>query len=287
MKTISHSKVKNTGILFELLVRQVTADILEGKKVSPALSLMREHFSAGTELGKELSLYQAFFSTHNLSEAKALKVIDVVISQRKKLDTKKLAVEKYELVKEISNQYALDKFLSSKINNYRVMASIYKTFLAETSEKDFGDVNDLMNSRFTIMEHIMSAPVNRNDKDVLLEEFKAQADDLRILSYRILVDKFNSKYSGLNDKQKVLLREYINNISNTNSLREYVNSEIPLIKNELSKKVEGIKDKVAQIKLNEVVKQLDTLTAGKTVRDNQVTALMIAYQILREIDNAK
>ncbi len=284
---ITHSKYKNTGLLFDLLVRQVTSEVMEGKTTSRALDLMKKYFNPKKELGKELSLYRSFFTTNNLSESKAFKFVDLIIEQRKKLNNNKLSEEKYNLVKEIKDNYDLEKFLSPKIPEYKVYASIYKTFVVETTNAHIAEVEDAINARFTICEHITKSPKPKETKDELLEEFRAQNDDLRLLSYKILVDKFNKKYENLSMNQKDLLREYINNISDSDNLREYVNKQVPLVKRSLETKIKSVDDVVTQIKLKEVISQLETVMKGRQVRDNQITALMIAFQIDKELDNVK
>ena len=290
MKTarVQHSKYKNTGILFELLVRQVTADTLNSRKESPALRIIREFFNANTELGKELQLYRTLLETTNLSESKALRFLDLVLEQRRKLDAAKLNEEKYYLVKAISEAYPIKEFLSSKLPTYKICASIYKAFLCEVAPDSVGiaNINEVAQSRFTIVEHMgTSVKGKAKTNATLLESFKEQDEAVRLLTYKILVDRFNEKYSGLDESQQVLLREYIQNISNTNSLREHINTEVPRVQQELRARMRGVSSKVVRIKLEEVANQLSSITRGKTVRDNQVTALMIAYELIKEIDS--
>ncbi len=285
MKVLRHNKIKNTGILFELLARQVTSDVLESKNGSPALHIMQKYFNSSTELGRELSLYRAFFETHNLSENKAIDFVNVVINQRSKLNDKKLNEEKYNLIKEIKNTLPVDKFLDGRISQYRTYASIYKVFAAESLNPEELTINiaDLTNSKFTIVEHVMGSNKTNDPKETLMEEFRQQSEDLRILTNKIIVDKFNTKYSKLDEIQKTLLGKYINNVSNTTDLREYINLEVPKVQNKLNLLSSKVNDKVTQIKISEVVSQLPSLSRGKTVSDNQVTALMIAYELIKEI----
>lgn len=285
---VVHSKYKNTGILFELLTRQVTADTLNGKENSLALNIMREFFLPNIELGKELQLYRALLEAEKLTEVKALKFIDLVLEQRVKLNTRKLNEQKYHLVRSIKNAYPLKEFLQSKIPNYTAYASIYKLFLAEASGGITPTtISDITKSRFTIVEHMTNASKSKEKSKNVIESFKAETEDLRLLTYRILVDRFNEKYKDVDENQRTLLREYIHNISNTNSLREHINSEVPRVKAEIKSRIRNIDDKVIRIKLEEVVKQLETIKKGRTVRDNQVTALMIGYEIIKEIDNVQ
>ena len=285
---VVHSKYKNTGILFELLTRQVTADTLNGRKHSPALNIIREFFLSSAELGKELQLYKALLEAEKLSEVKSLKYIDFVLEQRVKLSTRKLNEQKYHLVKAIKDAYPLKEFLQSKIPNYTAYASVYKLFLSEVSGGvNPSTVSDVTKSRFTIVEHMTKTSESKEKNRTLIESFKSEQEDLRLLTYRILVDNFNEKYKDVDENQRTLLREYINNISNTNSLREHINSEVPRVKSEIQSRIRDIDDKVVRIKLEEVVKQLDTIKKGRTVRDNQVTALMIGYEIIKEIDDVQ
>lgn len=290
-KTISNSKYKNTGVLFELLVRQITAETLSGKTTSPAMNIVKKYFNRKTELGKELQLYRAFFEANSskpLTEAKALDFIDLVVEQRKCLDERKLAREKYNLIKEIKEYYDLQEFLSCRIPNYTLHASVYKTFLNEIAkDQDYKilNVKDVATARFTLVEHLINQNSKRNSSNdnSLLEDFRKESEELRLLAYKFAIDKFNEKYANLNDKQKTLLREYINNVSSTNSLLTYVRKEIPELKKSILENIKKSKDKVISIKLNEVANQLDNIGTKNIIKDNEITALMIAYEILKEV----
>ena len=219
---VKHSKIKNTGILFELLTRQITADILNSGK-SAAIKLIKTYFKENTELGKEIQLYNILVNKSFKSETRASYLVDAVVKSRKKINFSQLRREKYNLIKEIKENYNLTDFFNSRISNYRVLASIYKLFSTENKSLSPDVETD---SRYTVIEHITQRKITSKEKKVFSEEFKGQDDDLRLLSYQILVDKFNQKYSSLNSAQRKLLKEYINNVSNTNSLREYVDSEV-------------------------------------------------------------
>jgi hypothetical protein len=164
-----------------------------------------------------------------------------------------------------------------------MLASIYKLFLVESSPSVF-DPKGSVESRFTILENITSKKVSPKQKESkVIKEFEKSEKDLRLLSYQIMVDRFNSKYKNLNSMQRNLLKEYINNISNTNSLREFINNEVIKIRKIINKFLPEINDKITSIKITEAVKQLDNLTKGRVVRDNQVVALMRYYEIIKEL----
>jgi hypothetical protein len=283
---IKHSKVKNSGVLFEVLVRQITADTLEGRENSPALRILKKYFNGNRELGKELQLYQAVLTADRLNENRALQFMDMILEQRRKLDENQLAREKYELIKEIRDNYDLKNFMSCKIPSYKIHASIYKTFGAAARHQNDAILNiqDVASARFTLLEYLLGHGRKQKEVDsTLVEEFKSQTEDLRLLSYRILIDKFNEKYQGLNEQQKSLLREYINDSASKNTLLEYIRKEVPVLQKELRSKTENVSDKVLQIKLKEVIAQIDTIGRRKDVRDNEVTAMMIGYQIAKEL----
>ena len=278
---VKHSKIKNTGILFELLTRQITADILNSGK-SAAIKLIKTYFKENTELGKEIQLYNILVNKSFKSETRASYLVDAVVKSRKKINFSQLRREKYNLIKEIKENYNLTDFFNSRISNYRVLASIYKLFSTENKSLSPDVETD---SRYTVIEHITQRKITSKEKKVFSEEFKGQDDDLRLLSYQILVDKFNQKYSSLNSAQRKLLKEYINNVSNTNSLREYVDSEVSKVTRVLKSYLPKIEDKVTKIKLTEAINQIKKLKVGKIVKDKQIVGLMRYYELVKELKN--
>jgi hypothetical protein len=283
MKRIKHSKFKNTGILFELLVRQITLEVLNGDKTEKARKIVSSFFGKNTELSKEIRLYELLTKERYSSESRAEKFIDTVTEAYTKLNHPKLLKEKYNLIKEIKNNFELDKFLTSPITNYKVLASAFKVF--ESKLMDSYDIKDVFNSKTTLIENITSKPISSKvgEKDKLVETYKTQEKDLRLLAYKILVETFNKKYTNLDDNQKSLLREYINNVSNTTKFNEYVSTEIPKIVSELKAVDKKIKDKVTKIKLAETISVLQKMKIGKVISDNQVSAIMMSYELVKEL----
>ena len=225
MKKLKHSKFKNTGILFELLVRQITADILDDNE-SSANGLIRKYFAEDTVLGKEQRLYQLLLEETTQSEENANRLLDAIVAEHKKLNSKSLSKLRYELVKEMKDIYPIDDFFRSKIRNYKTYASIYKLF--ESANDDvFCDPKEMVESKNTIVDGLCNSnrvKTSNSAKDV--DNYAKHNEDLRLIGYKLLVDRFNEKYSELNEDQKQLLKHYINNISNTNSLREYINKQL-------------------------------------------------------------
>jgi hypothetical protein len=285
MKKIKHSKFKNTGFLFELLTRQITLEILNNSP-EKAKNIVSEFFGNGTELAKELRLFNLLINEKYNSETKAEKFIDAILDARTKLDEQKLAKQKYSLVKSIKENFEIDSFLSSPVTNYKVLASIHKLFEAKAT--NVLDVKDVFDSKLTLVEHVStSTPSLKQKEDKLVEDYKKQEKDLRLLTYKILVETFNKKYSNLNDSQKLLLREYINNVTNTSKFGEYYSNELKNVVTELHSIYTTIDDKITKIKLKETINVLKNQKFGKKITDEQVSALMMGFELIKEIKNVK
>ncbi|MFA5396622.1 MAG: hypothetical protein WC346_11505 [Methanogenium sp.] len=285
MRKIKHSKVKNTGILFELLVKQISSDTLSGNgDRSKALMLIEKYFKPSTFLGKELQLYNLLLQTKVASEVKANQILESAISQRKILNEKTLSKEKYNLIKEIMLNYDIDKFLESKVSNYKVLASIYKVFTIATKSSVFSP-NEFIESKNCISESIIKAPTSKKkqtEEELLLSEFGKEDSIIRDLTYKVLIENFNKKYKVLNPSQKQLLREYINNTTE-NSLKAFLNVQIPKIVKEIKNQLPQLINKVVAIKLNEVCNQLTRLNEKKTITESDLVKLLAAYELLDEV----
>ncbi len=286
MKKIKHSKFKNTGFLFELLTRQITLEILNNAPEEKAKRIVQEFFGGKTELAKELRLFNLLINEKYNSEGKAEKYIDAIIETRTKLDENKLAREKYNLVKSIKENFELDSFLSSPVSNYKVLASVHKIF--EAKIQDVTNVKEVFDAKLTLIEHISTAtPSLKQKEDKLMEDYRKQEKDLRLLTYKILVETFNKKYTNLNDDQKDILREYINNVNNTSKFGEYYDSKLKVVVTELHKLYSEVNDKITKIKLKETINVMKQQKIGKKVTDEQVSALMMSYELIKEIKNVK
>ncbi len=284
--SIKHSKIKNTGILFELLVRQITADVMENKQDGLAVQLMREFFSSKKELGKELMLYRSFFNVQRLSEQKAFQFLNLINEQRKQLDQRKLDLEKYRLVKEIKNHFDLKEFFSARIPSYKVYASIYKNFdAAVNGMTNVFLVEELANSQFTLVEHLSGKTANKQvrENNELATIIRGQDEHIRYLTYKILIERFNEKYKGLDEAQRNLLKEYIYNASNTSKLKSYTQMESRKLAKNIAQRASKITDKVVRIKLAEVVSQLQKVEKAPVIKENHMTAMLIGYEILKEL----
>jgi hypothetical protein len=279
MKKIKHSKIKNTGLIFELLVRQVAVDTMNNKN-SVSLSILNKYFKGATELSNELKLYRSLQEESFSTETKAVKFIDAVISARKTLNESQLKREKYNLIKEIKTRFDIEEFFKSRVSNYKLQASVYNIF--EYSEAD--DPGIYVRNKFIVCEHVQSKRINLDAKPSLMSEDK----DIRILASKIVIDKFNEKYSTtLTRQQKNILREFINNVTNSEKLKKYVITETKNIQQELSELKTSVSSKVIRIKINEVTKLLSQLQKKHMIQDKDVLTMLRYYELINEIKKCK
>ena len=284
MRTVKpkHAKIRNTGLLYEFLLRQITVDILNDRD-GKAINIIKNRFNERTELGKELALYNIILNRKYNDDRKADYFLNEVVKSRMNLNNARLKREKYNLIKEVKDIYDLQKFLSSKVPNYKVYSSIYRIF----EYQDNLSPELKTESHFNLVEHLTT----ENDNIRLSESVVNLPDDedLRILTYKTLLERFNSKYSHLNSSQKKLLKNYIYNVSNTSSLTEYMINETSELKNKLKKYSSLLTDKVVKIKLKEAIKSIDTFcgTNSKVVKDSSVIQLMRYYELLKELKKSE
>jgi len=276
--SIKHSKFKNTGLLFELLVRQITSDTLEGKN-STAINILKKYF-VNTELGKEYRLYEQVTAYKNLTEAKADMIINTLIEASTKLKRSEIRKQKYNLVREIKDGYNVEKFFKAQVSNYKVFAALNNLIENQSSEKVAPET--VINNKLTILEHLTKTPVIIQ-ADELMEEYKGYSKDLRILTYKMLLDKFNEKYDHLTGKQKEVLREVITSVDNTDKLKEYYNSRITEVQSLLEGKITSIKDEVLKIKITEIIKYVKPLEKTEKVTNDCIINLLQYYELVNEL----
>ena len=276
MKRIKHSKVKNTGLIFELLVRQVASDTMNNKD-SKALRVLKKHYHSKSELTKELKLYRTISEEKFVNETQAEKFVEAVLRTRKTINESQLRRDKYNLIKDLKNNYIVEEFFKARVKNYKLHASTYKLF--EYAEAD--DPKEYVSCKFALVEHVQSAPKKTESAPSLTSEHK----DVRILASKLVVDKFNEKYSKLSAPQKAMLKEYINNVTNTVKLRKYVLTEIKSLRNEIKTLRSSVPSKIIRIKLNEVANLLITLGKKHLIEDKDVLTMLRYYELVNELKN--
>tara|TARA_R110002020_G_scaffold93612_2_gene225644 strand:+ start:346 stop:1215 length:870 start_codon:yes stop_codon:yes gene_type:complete len=278
---IKHSKFKNTGILFELLVRKITADTLAGND-SPSVNILKKYF-VNTELGKEYKLYEVVFKSKNLSESKANVILNTVLEASKKLNRKSIKREKYNIVKELREHYNVEDLFKTTISDYKSLAALYTLFEVYNTT-DITNPNQIVDNKLVLLEQLTSKEISKdNVKNTLIKEFKSEDKDVRLLTYRVILEKFNDKYSHLSDIQKSILREFIEHIDSTSKLKEFYNSKIQEIKKNLLKEIKSVKDKATKIKLVEVNKFIVEIGKNKRINNENLVDLLQYCNLLEEL----
>ncbi len=278
---IKHSKFKNPGILFELLVRQITADTLKGSD-SPAIDIIKKYF-VKTELGREYKLYETILKSKVLTEGRANVFISTALDNSKKFNKRVLRKEKYQLINEIRNNYNIEEFFGAKIKNYKELASLY-TLIEGSRIDNYSNTQQIIDNKITLLEFLTKQEVNKTqvEKDII-QEFSTFDKDTRILTYKVLLEKFNDKYKDLSNEQKQVLKEFINSVDSTPSLRNFYNEKINILKEQLSVISNNIKDKATKIKVNEVSKYLVELSKTDKVDNDNLVDLLQYFELVKEI----
>jgi len=185
--------------------------------------------------------------------------------------------EKFNLIKEIKNTYNVNNFFKAKITDYKIMASIFNLL-----ENKNATALSIVGSKVTLLEHITEKQ-KETKKDTVLENFSKQDKDTRLLTYKVLLEKFNNKYSNLEENQKTLLKEYVNSVTNSPALKSYINQEIKEVKKDLTKYAKKVEDKAVVVKLNETKGMIKPLCKKSSVHDDNVVNLLNYYELVNEL----
>ena len=279
MKKLKHSKYKNTGILFEMLVRKLTSETMSSDK-TVTIDIIKKYFGKNTELSKELNLYNSLIKEQHKSEARALEFMRTIRESYNRLNQDTLKRQRYNLVKEISENFIFERVSKIHINNYKALASIYMLF----EYKDSDNPKKLMECKNAVLEHTLIERKTETQKDIVIEEFSKQEKDTRLLTYKLMIDKFNEKYSGLSESQKQLLNKYITNVNDTESLKEYISEVIPTLKNKLAEHSKHITDKVTQIKVTRLSEMLCNVETMKRLNESHIVSLMRYMDLIDELN---
>jgi hypothetical protein len=279
---IKHSKYRNTGLIYELLVKQIAADVLENKE-SSAIQILKKYYSGKTTLAKEYKLYEFVVKNNSVSQSKAETIISTITEVSRKFNQKILKEEKYKLISEIKEKYNIDEFFSVDVRDYKALASLY-CLLEAQNNSNLVDPSFLINNKTTLLEHLTSKKQNEEDvKDSLIEQYGKYDKDLKLLTFKILLEKFNEKYINLLPEQKNILKEFITSVNSSKKLFTLVNKELKKIAEEVAKLGNKVTDEIVKIKLDEVSKSIKPLKATDKVNDTHLINLMQYYDLVNEL----
>jgi hypothetical protein len=279
---IKHSKYKNTGLIFELLVKQIAADTLS-RKDSPAVKIMKKFYTGKTSLVREFKLYEYILKNKGVSQSKGETIVSTIIEISRKLERETIKKQKYDLIAEIKNSYDLDEFFSMKVRDYKALAALY--CLMEAQNADLADPQTLVDNKMTVLEHLTESKQNEEDvKDALVEEYAKYDKDLRMLTYKILLEKFNGEYANLLPEQKAILREFITASESQVKLRTMINEELEKIGLAVEKMKTKVSNGIARIKLDEVAKTIKPLSKQTRINDTHIVNLLQYYDLVNELN---
>lgn len=282
---IKHSKYKNTGLIYELLVRQIAADTIANKP-SAAIKILKKYYGNSSFFAKEFKLYEFILKNKGISRDRAESIISTITEISRKLDTSSIRNQKYKLIAEIKEHYNLEDFFSISISTYKPLAALYCLIEAQNNN-ELVDPQVIVDNKMTILEHLTAKQTTeKSTRDSLIEEYGKYEKDLKLLTYKILLEKFNNKYSNLNVKQKEVLREFITSVASSTRLKEFVNIRLEEISKEILQAASKTKDKVLKIKLQEVNSNIKYLSKKDKVQDSNLALLMQYYELLQELNNA-
>lgn len=283
---VRHSKYKNTGLIFELLVKQVAADTLNNRD-SKAVSLIKKYFTGKTALAKELKLYEFVIKNTSVSAPKAESIVSTILELSQKIDRNAAKKQRYNLVKEIKENYNESDMFTIKVPHYKALAATYCLLEAHTNP-EVVNPEVLIENKTTVLEHLTGVEqVQEEVKETLLEEYSKYEEDLRLLTYKILLEKFNGEYASLLPEQKTLLREFIASVESNNKLFTLVNEQLDVIKNSLKASTMIVDDKVVALKLTEIANNIEPLAKGTKIDDSHLLNLMQYHQLLHEVTLVK
>ena len=279
---IKHSKFKNTGLIFELLIKQIASDTLSNKE-SQAIKILRNYYSGNTSLVKEFKLYEFITKNQNVNQNRAEAILSTITEVSRKLNQSLLKKKKYELISEIKEHYNVEDFFGIQVPNYKALAALYCLLEAQNNNQ-LVDPKFLVDNKTTLLEHLTSASQSQKQvTDSLVEEYSKYDKDLKLLTFKILLEKFNSNYKDLLPEQKSILKEFITSVDSTPKLKNLVNKELTKIEEEVAKLSKKVKDPVISIKLNEVAKSIKSIGKKEKVSDIHLVNIMQYYDLVNEL----
>ena len=197
-----HNKKRNTGLLYEFLVRAASEAIIESndQKRDMALKIIKSHFSRDSELYREFRLFHSLAATTVVSESVADSILAAAKDAAKRYDARTLDHEKSMLIRNINHNLNDNRFYDRRVNEYTIYATI-QTLLNEWR-------------RPIPVNIVQVAEFEQQLREWLLEEkVVATVDEVKDadpLVEKLMLKKFNERYGrGLTEEQSNLIRSYV------------------------------------------------------------------------------
>lgn len=271
---LKHNKKRNTAFLYESLVRELTKAVVEkdAERKGMIVSIIKEFFSKGTPLAKELSFYKALMETRGIDLYTAEKMIVESKTGHSSLDKKELFSEQSRLISTINKQLP-DTFFSNFVPNYRNLATIYQIFNAEEDQTP-------LKSRILLERTVIEGMLLRESKQGTNTEM-VPVDNL---VYKSFTKKFNSEYTDLLKEQQELLNKYITSFSDSGlELKVFLNEELGRLKQTINNSIDNSMIKEDE---NMTSKARDVLSLMEQYKEKPIDEKMLK-QILKIQELAK
>jgi hypothetical protein len=221
---MKHNKKRNTAFLYECLIKEITKAVVrkEEDKKAMVIEIVKENFSKGSPLDRDLQLYKQLLETKNLKLDFASRFITEVKKDWQELDRKEVFNAQTILIKQINENIGPDVF-GNFVKNYRNLATIGQFFNSSVLTAK---------SRLVLEDRVKSL--------VMIKENSQKEEEfvhLDKLTYNTFINKFNETYqNSLRDEQRQLLTNYITSFSDNGlGLKSFMNEELGRLKGEIAK----------------------------------------------------
>ena len=278
----SHNKKRNVGIIYELLLRNISDALIRNDKKSAqkALRIIENRFHKSKELYREFRLFNALAKTTVSDTAVAASILTEAKNAARRCDSKKLNREKSLLIRDINHELGDKNFYYRRIPEYTVYATI-QTLLNDWRQEDISDLSRVIQYESKMVEILLEQKVEKK----LDEEIDSDVDKLVV---KLLSEKFNKKYGNqFNDEQKSVIRSYVFSITNDSGrviskllteLKENTLSEMSELSDKTSN--ETLLQKIAGVKEKIVLESVEEVT------DETISRFLVISQLKTEITEA-
>jgi hypothetical protein len=204
--SIKHNKKRNVGLVYELLIQHITSCIVEGRKSDARVGtkLIEKHFAKGKELHKEFRLFNALANATVSDTHIVASVLTEAKRAARKIDTKKLSIEKSKLIRDINYKINRKDFFYQNISNYRQLGSIQ--IVINEWRKESPDLGRLIEFEKKVGENLLAEKSTKTVSD-MQRELDASKSDKLIL--KLMTEKINSKYSNLSNSEREIISNYV------------------------------------------------------------------------------
>jgi hypothetical protein len=279
----SHNKKRNVGIIYELLLRNISNALIKNDKraAKKALNIIETRFSKSTELYKEFRLFNALAKSTVSDTSVAAAILTEAKSAARRCDTPRLNSEKSLLIRDINHNLKDDSFYHRRVPEYKTYATI-QTLLNEWRLEDMSDLSKTIQFESKVVEWLI-----KKDKVVInVEDIKNPNIDSLVV--KIMSEKINKKYDGkLGDLQKHVLKEYV--FSLTDDKDDRIRSVLTNIKDDTLLDLDNLKISTSN---NVILEKIDLVKSRvhsenlDKIDDESISRFLVLISLRKEIREA-